>query len=907
MAVITAAVACAPDHESRRSGPLQAKSGDVQEENLFLSLPIAPVETFNTIPWSFEAHNQNIPPSDPNVWLGLDESQVFQKRLTHIQKDNDWTIKVGKGGQIYSISTPQTGEMVAIQRKTSGQWVDEVFQHVVPSHLFQKDKGPTSTVVDADIHQAGYYTQSDNDWDVQIIPESVYSPTFPPTHIDFLQAKNSFSLTTWPQHAHLPRTYSENGLLMQQMLRDLGDGVIEVTLLINKWQGVETRSINLPWSAWRPQNLPSVLISQPDGSYAESNQEFGASPVRKLLKPGSPAWSPDTGGWIAVAQSSSSSSRGIGIVFGKTASAIEGDASYLRWGNYAKPAADPTKEPVLGPHEGTVVTVKRNVVLLPGDTVFARYFMVIGPVSKIQYYGNLLQSRVELGRISTDERQAGLICISQDAAKKLRRGCPEGVAPLFSTYRDFQTNSQPLFLLERQDGTSILSNNAYEISSDPTDRQTKSYNFLGWALPVANVATFRYGKLADVPPVSGLSISSSAQGLYVRDPAVKAPLPLSSDTSLKNVTSSDGQSYDLSVSPITIMLKAAPINISMTAHERASLALMRGSVTLKTAVGTLSFASDEWPDMSALTLSVTAEDGSKASYYLKLVTSSSDKSLKSITTSLGQNINVAANPISIQLKAAPATVSVVVHERARIALLRGSSVLRTGTGSLSFVTNEWPDMSVLTLSVTAEDGSKASYELRLLPPSTDNSLKSISTSIAQNINIGVSPISIQLKAAPMTVSVAVHARARLALLRGSSVLRTGTGGLSFTTNEWPDMSALTLRVTAEDGSFASYSLRLLPASTDVSIKSISTSLGQSLDPNVSPFRIQLTQTPLRVTITAFERAKVELFKLGTTFRTETGSLSFYTNEWPDVLDYWIFITAEDGTKAQYVLRLLPPK
>ena len=63
---------------------------------------------------------------NPSDWLGLDESQVFYKKLSHEEKDNSWVIMIGKGGQLYSIKTPELGELIAFQRTKYGQWIEEV-------------------------------------------------------------------------------------------------------------------------------------------------------------------------------------------------------------------------------------------------------------------------------------------------------------------------------------------------------------------------------------------------------------------------------------------------------------------------------------------------------------------------------------------------------------------------------------------------------------------------------------------------------------------------------------------------------------------------------------------------------------------------------------------------------------
>eukprot|EP00883_Tetradesmus_obliquus_P002450 jgi/Sobl393_1/1262/SZX77170.1 len=62
----------------------------------------------------------------------LNEATVFHSELTHSDLGTAWTMKIGRGGQIYSLSTPELGELIPKQRVTIGQWMDEVFQHVLP-------------------------------------------------------------------------------------------------------------------------------------------------------------------------------------------------------------------------------------------------------------------------------------------------------------------------------------------------------------------------------------------------------------------------------------------------------------------------------------------------------------------------------------------------------------------------------------------------------------------------------------------------------------------------------------------------------------------------------------------------------------------------------------------------------
>jgi MYXO-CTERM domain-containing protein len=463
----------------------------------YSALPPSKTLPFLQGQWTFSVNSENSTPSSD--WLGLKESQVFLRQLAHQQSGGGWTIKIGKGGQIFSIASPATGEMIALQRISHGQWVDEVLQHTIPSFLHSKSSSPTP-IVDGDIHQAGYYTRSDLDPTVQIIPASIYSPVFPSLLEELRQVENGFSLITWPQHAHLPRTYSENGMLMHQLTRDVGDGVVEITIVITKWQGEETRALNLPWSAFRSQSLPATLISAPDGSYARDNQTFGSGVGRRWLK------DRDTGGWIAFAQGDKPDSSGIGIVFGREPSVIESGTSYVQWGEYGTSLDG-----------GTVGTVKRDIKLLPGDSVFSRYFVVIGTLAKIQQHGNLLQSRVEVGRLVTSAEQAGLVRICPDAVNKVRRGCTDPGQARFYAFRDFLPDAVPLFLLRDPNAKVNITADPYEVSADPTNGVTEYLDVLGWA----SRATSQAGSCLDRRPLAevasglGLTISSTVSSQQV--------------------------------------------------------------------------------------------------------------------------------------------------------------------------------------------------------------------------------------------------------------------------------------------------------------------------------------------------------------------------------------------------------
>ncbi|HEX6827364.1 MAG TPA: hypothetical protein VF104_00140, partial [Burkholderiales bacterium] len=416
--------------------------------------------------------------ADPSDWMGLSEDQVFFRMLTHREEGNSWTIKIGKGGQFYSIKTPELGELIAPQRAEHGQWVDEVFQHVIP---MPPQKSATNIVVDGDIHQAGYYIWSDLDHKVQVIPRSVYSPLFAYRHDP---AGDSVSYITWPQHAHLPRRYSENQALIAQTIKDLGGGVIEIGVEISKWGGARFEQFNLPFSAFRTRTLPVQVLGNRDGSYRVVSKEFRSNEnVPKLREAG-------TGGWIALVSADSPSARGIGIVYGKDPREIDEKAGVVRWGSYAP------GRPEVG---GTVATVRRNVSLDAGESLYYRYYLVLGTLAEIQAKGNALESRVVLEKVKRKPEDTPLMPICADAGNGLKRTCEAGQGPVFNAYREFVPGSRPLFLLEKAGaGEYLITDNPYEISFDPTDGATKYLDLLGWVLPQDRTAdACRYQPLAN--------------------------------------------------------------------------------------------------------------------------------------------------------------------------------------------------------------------------------------------------------------------------------------------------------------------------------------------------------------------------------------------------------------------------
>jgi hypothetical protein len=424
---------------------------------------------------------------DPALLPKLDESTVFHSLLRHSGKGQDWTIKIGKGGQIYSIKTPLLGELIPKQRVKAGQWVDEVLQHTFPMPP-RKDPGSELEMVDGDIHQAGFYVQSDLTSYQGTLPDhSVYSPLF---SYQYYPRLSKVQYMTWPQHAHLPRfgtdtagfnyearNYRQNLVFMRQTLTDMDDGVMQIEVEFMKWGGDVHTKTQMPWAVFRTAAVPEQLISTPTAEgegYIVNSRVFGDKTVTPLKLGGD-----EIGSWIALSKENSSDGKAIGIVFGRPQGVTPG---IVRWGTY-KGTMD-SKDETMG---GTVVSVLRNIDLAPGDTLLSRYFVVLGNVAHIREKARMLESKVVFEKKQRPLSEAGTTLVCRNAQGILVSRCKPEDTAVFKAFREFVPGAQPLFLLRnRQTGVYRLTHDPYAVSFNPTDGRTEYIDILGWALPPAS-------------------------------------------------------------------------------------------------------------------------------------------------------------------------------------------------------------------------------------------------------------------------------------------------------------------------------------------------------------------------------------------------------------------------------------
>jgi len=414
--------------------------------------------------------------------LGLDEREVFFAAMKHGEgTGTDWEIRIGKGGQLYSIWGP-FGEAEPPQSQPNDHWVDQIFQLVgVDTHLNVDKPGHRYF-----IHQAGDYL------DDPILKTTFYSPMLAS---NFNRVDRSASFLNWGQQAHIPNV-NPAGLLYYERFKDLGSGVIEATYVVYNFGRDTVDYLSAPWGGVRKTSLPVTLMSAPDGSARVVSGMFGEPNLIDLK---------DTGGWIAWTQdATAASSPTLALVVGWDGNPrpdYQTAPARFNWG-YAGPQ-----------YNFEVVDVDPFVKHTPGSAFYFRVYYVVGALAQVQNLANRLAPYAARGPLNFTQDSADLLPVyrkAQGGQTVLTASAPAGKTPAFYTYAEPVANSLPLFVLrEASTGRLRLSTNPCEICTNirsgndtivkPYDGTVGYVGFLGFVLPAEFIQSKRptYDSLLD--------------------------------------------------------------------------------------------------------------------------------------------------------------------------------------------------------------------------------------------------------------------------------------------------------------------------------------------------------------------------------------------------------------------------
>lgn len=257
-----------------------------------------------------------------SVWdQRLDESQVFQFEMKHQQSaDDSYALRVGKGGQIYSLRGP-FGESLPPSWRAKGRpisaWNDEVWQFVAvctryngieaiakegrltESALEKLKQSPYQTGFF--IHNSGTYGALDGS------RGTIYCPLLG-TEID--EGRRTIRTLNWGLVPQM-RTIHRSPILYYMQVRDIGDGIIELTWVVHNFSerdDVVFDHLNAPWGGTRVSSLPYRYVSSPAGVPQQG---------REILSDSGIAYVEKTGGWNLSCASQDADCPSLALVFGR--------------------------------------------------------------------------------------------------------------------------------------------------------------------------------------------------------------------------------------------------------------------------------------------------------------------------------------------------------------------------------------------------------------------------------------------------------------------------------------------------------------------------------------------------------------------------------------------------------------
>ena len=403
---------------------------------------------------------------------GLDERDVFLAELAHRQDpDDSFTLRVGKGGQIYSLRGA-FGESVPPSctggRRSESPWNDEVWQFVavctkyhraetvgganaLPDEVRRRfEKSPFASKFF--VHGSGVY-----------IPDAaeVRNLYCPLLAFDADVDGRTIRTLNWGLVPQV-RTMHRSPLLYYCQVRDIGAGIIELTWAAHNFStrdDVVFDYLNAPWGGTRRTSLPEHAIADPEGRLRPRTDFFtakapdGAVDVRK------------TGGWNLSSVTDAADSPALALVFGRDRHLDEEGQkagrdeafcqlapSHLRdWTAAARSYETIWKDWQTRP-ENTfrnydVAVVIPKLRLKPQTMIWYRSFLVVNRRERAGALARGLVDKVDYGLLSFDPADTPLVPVHVRDGRVVEPAAANG-PPTFELYARPVPGTLPLFLLE---------------------------------------------------------------------------------------------------------------------------------------------------------------------------------------------------------------------------------------------------------------------------------------------------------------------------------------------------------------------------------------------------------------------------------------------------------------------------
>lgn len=356
-----------------------------------------------------------------SYWLdptASDEQHVYLAKLQHdaATPENSWELRIGQGGQIYSFKSAY-GEGIPPQSKEQATWIDEVWQPVaVNTNLNNRD----FTSAFYFVHGAGAYN---NDG----VEDSWYSPLMASYYNN---TEKAYYVSNWGTQAHIPSLYKSE-ILYTTKYKEIGEGILEVTYIIQNFGDETVNHINAPWGGVRASNLRGKFVGLPDGSIEISDGQTGSTAgadTRDI---------DETGGYVIWSQDTiNNTAPSMGLVFGNEVKTTELSSHGLR--NVFMRLAQVGGN--TNPRDYTLFTIISQIDIERGETFYYRTYYINGTRDFVQTKANLLAPYTDYGFIEPVPEATPTVSISKADSN-------QGLSQEISLFTGFSEDMVPLFLM----------------------------------------------------------------------------------------------------------------------------------------------------------------------------------------------------------------------------------------------------------------------------------------------------------------------------------------------------------------------------------------------------------------------------------------------------------------------------
>jgi hypothetical protein len=314
------------------------------------------------------------------------------------------------------------------------------------------------------IHNSGVYFKGEQ------AVRSLYCPQLAEAVADGGRTYRTLNWGLVPQM----RTVHRSPILYYTQVRDVGDGVIELTWVVHNFstrEDVVFDYLNAPWGGTRATSLPVHFVSSPSGELLPRETFFaskydGAIDVRK------------TGGWSLASVSDSADSPALALVFGRDKhleSKLQKDRAGttncqfapslfrdFRAGGpmYQHQWKDWQTRPANSFRNYDVIEVIPKLRLKPGKSIWYRSFLVVNRKDRASELAQSLVDKVDYGLAEFDPATTPRLPVVMRGGK-----------PAFELFAYPVPGTQPLFLIENAaTGREVVTTDPYLfVAKEPLD------------------------------------------------------------------------------------------------------------------------------------------------------------------------------------------------------------------------------------------------------------------------------------------------------------------------------------------------------------------------------------------------------------------------------------------------------